>query len=335
MNVHLNSPIEIKFASFYFTLKSKIAKRTNISFEKLQSHEGNLYFPAYCSFISLNSRAIEHIKKQKQYLSLIENIEQNTININIDNLKGLDYIKKKIIYEDNLKFSIIDSDSTYTLKNYFVSHPPKNDYVIFFLKILNTDNQQISKNYILKQQIIEEFKIKEKSGKYAAKFKGLFIIDNNEKQEILIFDKTSLLWYSIPNSKWISNLTFPNNLKKVFLVYFIKPLKINSIFSFYSQPDLVVPLSTNSKRLIYLETFTNIFKINPSLIIKNKEFYYKWLNLEQSQYFKEMLDLLVNKGYLNSNKLGCEVIMHLLKQRKNLIDIIKKNSEMKIVVKRY
>ena len=165
LNVHLNSPTEIKFALFYFTLKSKIAKKTNISFEKLQSHEGKLNFSAYCPFISLNSRAIKHIKKQKQYLSLIENIEQNTININIDNLKGLNYIKNKIIYEDNLKFSIIDGDSTNILKNYFVSHAPKNDYVIFFLKILNTDIQQISKNYILKHQIIEEFKIKKKKWK--------------------------------------------------------------------------------------------------------------------------------------------------------------------------
>ena len=343
MKFYSNLPIQVKFAAFYFKLISKIEKKQLLSVIKLDSTKVDLYFDVYCIFMLMNSQTQELIKDILPFSTMLDDINNNKI-INPFNYKTNDFDPNKcsmnnpehVILNKLIKNNIIQHSKislSFFLKKHssnsdMLNHIKIKDYPhILILNILNENQGEFKFN--LEQLLKHQYNKKEitKEGKtltYWYIFKGIFMINENNRKDVKIYDKNSLSLFSIENSHWTDNITIDSKVKTLKVIYFRKVDNFSNN-EFYGKIGKIEPLENGTERDLYWNALKKIITINPLLLKNHLDFYMKWLSFENISDFMDIYNTLLFKNKFQENNENKLLMLSIIYKRKKILNLKEKD----------
>ena len=220
------------------------------------------------------------------------------------------YLQIDAINYEEIKISnpVTSKEFFQIVNNSFDKKAIKDKCYIHFINLHIINTPKFKEQSFINNRIIE---IEKGTYKLFYTMQGLFFYEQNKEINLFLYEKLSQRWFSIKEQKWIIDLELPTDLSSITLVYFKRKQPVVSL-DFHGNISALEPLKEENERTYYLKKFQKIVNMNPNLIRKDLDFYFKWLPLSDQTSFDYFKQTLMSNEQLKDTKKTKHLLLNSL-----------------------
>ena len=314
-----NNNYHLQYSIFYMWLCTEWQLFENVKKITIKKNIGNSNvqnLEVHCIFFYLHNKLRHILLSHKDNTNSIANIikaieskETSIINPSTisDNINNVDkYIKDNVdisickCKKNKDKNKIVKDDIQAHLSNYAKKNSFKN---IMYLEFPTSFDNKIITDII-------SFDIKD----YYYELRGIFFTDVSENKYVLLFNKFNRDWYDMNKSKWINKLILPEQINKLYLIYFCFIVKDNEEFNIFNQLNeesttLLYDVK-NKENDLYWKSFKHIDTSFPRVLAIKQTFFKSAFGYEpttpQNNFLNKFEEYLIKKD-IDKEKLSKEL----------------------------